>query len=214
MDKKVSIDIYQIINLVIAAVAMGISWRTAYLNKKNNKETKRIALDANARAKKERLLELHDSLDSKSGWRKELFNISSKHLISLDDVMRLRASVRYLKKSSTSIENQQNDIQYLKRIFTRDIIDFDDMSDAIIDFCEYIRKNYEKKVWKSKLESKRLEYTEAEVFRALCRWLLKNHWETLDNISFGDSFAAEQKRNKNRTGVAETVDYIKTLLVI
>lgn len=40
-------------------------------------------------------LTLNDSMDSKSGWRKELMNIASKDEITLADIYRIRASVRY-----------------------------------------------------------------------------------------------------------------------
>ncbi len=40
-------------------------------------------------------LTLNDSMDSKSGWRKELMDIASKDEITLADIYRIRASVRY-----------------------------------------------------------------------------------------------------------------------
>lgn len=40
-------------------------------------------------------LTLNDSMDSKSGWRKELMDIASKEKITLADIYRIRASVRY-----------------------------------------------------------------------------------------------------------------------
>lgn len=40
-------------------------------------------------------LALNDSMDSKSGWRKELMDIASKDEITLADIYRIRASVRY-----------------------------------------------------------------------------------------------------------------------
>ena len=40
-------------------------------------------------------LTLNDSMDSKSGWRKELMDIAFKDEITLADIYRIRASVRY-----------------------------------------------------------------------------------------------------------------------
>lgn len=70
-------------------------------------------------------------LDSKSGWRKSLYDLSSKDYMTIEDVYRLRASLRYMKYSKT--------VKY----------SFNHLSNHIIDFCDEIISNKESKTVKT-----------------------------------------------------------------
>lgn len=91
---------------------------------------------------------LNDSLDSKSDWRKNLFDIASKSKITLDDVYRVRASLRYEKHDS--VEN---------------LCSFKGMTNIMIDFCNHI------------IDSKQISDINQKIIRIFCRYLLKHHWE-------------------------------------
>lgn len=65
-------------------------------------------------------LTLNDSMDSKSGWRKALYNIASKNEIELADIYRIRASLRYYPRPY----NETNKLS------------FSWMSSLIIDLCD------------------------------------------------------------------------------
>ncbi|MDK9857672.1 hypothetical protein [Staphylococcus equorum] len=98
-----------------------------------------------------------DNLDSKSGWRKTLFEISGKDKITLEDVFKLRACLRFDKK-----ENATNI--------------FDKKTNEMIDFCNDMKVKYDNKY---SCESEILFYSDREKVRIYSRYLLANHWEIL-----------------------------------
>ncbi|OEK78171.1 hypothetical protein [Staphylococcus xylosus] len=98
-----------------------------------------------------------DNLDSKSGWRKTLFEISGKDKITLEDVFKLRACLRFDKK-----ENATNI--------------FDKKTNEMIDFCNDMKTKYDNKY---SCESEILFYSDREKVRIYSRYLLANHWEIL-----------------------------------
>ena len=98
-----------------------------------------------------------DNLDSKSGWRKTLFEISGKDKITLEDVFKLRACLRFDKK-----ENATNI--------------FDKKTNEMIDFCNDMKAKYDNKY---SCESEILFKNDREKVRIYSRYLLANHWEIL-----------------------------------
>lgn len=113
-------------------------------------------------------LALNDSMDSKSGWRKELMDIASKDEITLADIYRIRASVRYyphLKPTQLS---------------------FRWMTNLIIKLCdEYLVgiykdkrvRSYERENGNNSLSKVTISPENDEIVRIICRYLLKYHWE-------------------------------------
>lgn len=113
-------------------------------------------------------LTLNDSMDSKSGWRKELMDIASKDEITLADIYRIRASVRYyphLKPTQLS---------------------FRWMTNLIIKLCnEYLVgiykdkrvRSYERENGNNSLSKVTISPENDEIVRIICRYLLKYHWE-------------------------------------
>ncbi|GET10180.1 hypothetical protein [Ligilactobacillus agilis] len=115
-------------------------------------------------------LTLNDSMDSKSGWRKELMNIASKDEITLADIYRIRASVRYYPYPYS--ETNQLSFRW--------------MSSLIINLCdEYFVETYRDKHVASYKCSNSSNFQpnvtispeNDEIVRIICRYLLKYHWE-------------------------------------
>lgn len=96
---------------------------------------------------------LLDQLDSKSEWRKKLFEVASIRKITLKEVYTLRTSVRFDIKDDP------------KTIFEK-------KTNEIIKFCDCITSSH------FDLEDE-LPYLEQEMTRIYCRYLLANQWEIL-----------------------------------
>ena len=115
-------------------------------------------------------LALNDSMDSKSGWRKELMDIASKDEITLADIYRIRASVRYYPYPYS--ETNQLSFRW--------------MSSLIINLCdEYFVETYrDKHVVSYRYDNSSNSQPSVnvlsendEIVRIICRYLLKVHWE-------------------------------------
>lgn len=118
---------------------------------------------------------LLDSLDSKSGWRKTLFEIAGKDKITLEDVFKLRACLRFGTK-----DNPHNI--------------FDKKTNQIIKFCEEMKTKYDNKY---SCESKILFIQDREKVRIYSRYLLANHWEILQ-LTKKDYKKYEKLRNREK----------------
>lgn len=126
--------------------------------------------------------QLLNELDSKSEWRKILFDIAGKKDIEIGDVFQLRAGLRFTEKNIACSNNY-----------------FDKMNFIIIRYCKIITKendinnlkenkekfmhNFIKKVKKenSFLE---LDITTQETIRLFCRYMLADHWEKNQDRNF------------------------------
>src|SRR5699024_8987537 len=113
-----------------------------------------------------------NELDSKSGWRKTLFEIAGNDKITLEDVFKLRACLRFDKKENAT-----------------DI--FDKKTNEIIDFCNDMKIKYDNKY---SCESKILFNVDREKVRIYSRYLLANHWEILQ-ISKREYKKYEKEKN-------------------
>ncbi|MBB2508440.1 MULTISPECIES: hypothetical protein [Staphylococcus] len=96
-----------------------------------------------------------DNLDSKSGWRKTLYEIAGEHTITIKNVQQLRASLRYKEKS-----------------YNCTLSPFDTMNIIIIKYCNLLIKN--KNHYN---DDTTLNFNNSESIRIFCRYLLKDHWE-------------------------------------
>lgn len=136
---------------------------------------------------------LNDSLDSKSGWRKQLFDIASKNEIVLDDVYRVRASLRYDKHKN-------------ERMIP---FSFDWMSNLMIDYCEWL---VEKRNCTINIK---LTKTESEIIRIFCRYLLKNHWEFRESMGPKSSISKQNYNSRPQEYAMETMNlFVKELEVM
>lgn len=96
---------------------------------------------------------LLNELDSKSEWRKKLFEVAGEKDIGLEEIYKLRTSVRFdVKDNPKSI--------------------FEKKTNDIIRFCDCITSSHFE-------IDKHLPYIEQEMTRIYCRYLLANHWEVL-----------------------------------
>lgn len=109
-------------------------------------------------------------MDSKSGWRKELMDIASKDEITLADIYRIRASVRYYPYPYS--ETNQLSFRW--------------MSSLIINLCDkYLVgiykdkrvRSYERENGNNSLSKVTISPKNDEIVRIICRYLLKYHWE-------------------------------------
>ena len=96
-----------------------------------------------------------DNLDSKSGWRKTLYEIAGEHNITLNNVQQLRSSLRYKEKEDEPT-----------------LSNFDKMNTIIIKYCNQLISN--KKFYKGNAP---FNFNDSESIRIFCRYLLKDHWE-------------------------------------
>lgn len=119
--------------------------------------------------------QLRDSLDSKSGWRQELFKVSSKSRLLSDDVYILYTVLRFRphdeakKKDYTSMPPEN----------------FNEMTAYIFKELGAIEKNIDTGIqcieYSDDEQKKYLNQKDSRKLRLFARYLLKNHWETLGN---------------------------------
>lgn len=99
-----------------------------------------------------------NSLDSKSEWRKKLFEIAGKRNIRMDDVYQLRAALRFDSKNV-------NDESLSK---------FDKVNIIMIEYCKKLTNEDDVK---KMVNYKQLNLQDKEIVRLFCRYLLADHWE-------------------------------------
>lgn len=107
-----------------------------------------------------------NELDSKSGWRKSLFKLASKDMMTLCDVYLLRATLRF-NKHGAPYE------LYSFKYFSNEITFFCDS--LVIKYSD--KRNDEKTVYIS-------DDVDREIIRVYARYLLKNHWEVFSSSFF------------------------------
>ncbi|MCJ1748916.1 hypothetical protein MT416_06305 [Mammaliicoccus sciuri] len=120
--------------------------------------------------------ELLDNLDSKSEWRKQLYNVASKTFIDTDDVYRVLASLRYFphEEVDNKKSKRNSDDEYVFKQATRAI--YKDLYSIINTHMEEIDKiiNNEKC---EDVKAPILSFKESEKVRVYTKYLLKHHWE-------------------------------------
>ncbi|PTH65144.1 hypothetical protein [Staphylococcus arlettae] len=107
---------------------------------------------------------IKDSLDSKSGWRKELFKIAGKSEIKHDNVFQFRSALRFKEKDNPNTN-------------------FDKMNNIMIKYCKNLTCEDDiNKLKESKNEIyTNLELPQQETIRLFCRYMLADHWEKNQN---------------------------------
>lgn len=138
--------------------------------------------------------ELQDSLDTRSNWRINLVNISSKEFISIDDVYRIRTSLRNVKHNPIELE----------------IYSFDFMTNVMINICDdtiskYSRFNIKRRMVENEVKKTYiLDKKDSEIIRICCRFLLKHHWEYLSK-GYKNPLIRKIKFNSTINNNAESV---------
>lgn len=123
---------------------------------------------------------LQDSLDTKSGWRKEIFNVASNTYITTDHVYLLLAALRY-EPHQVWGENTNSEPR-----------DFSEMTSYIHYKLKAITKRYQCSSCKENNGSKKkgmkphiLDEIDSEIVRMIAKYLLKHHWENLGHGHLG-----------------------------
>jgi len=122
-----------------------------------------------------------DSMDSKSEYRKKLFEASAKNKISDEDYLFLRSTMRYKAKTENLSPLFFNDFEKFKNKKDKSLQPFDYMTAFIIKFCE---TNDQFIKTKDCDNNDVFIYKNDENFRILCRYVLKHHWESNNHVIF------------------------------
>ncbi|MEZ2459366.1 hypothetical protein ACBR55_12410 [Salinicoccus roseus] len=131
--------------------------------------------------------QLRDNMDTKSGWRKELFISASKSIITLADIYTLRTTLRYRPYQSAKKEKPVN---------------FNDMTASMISFCEEVIAKHSNK------DDEKLNECDSEIYRIYVRYLLKDHWEKSTRPRHRKS---DWERYDELTVIKETLYFIKNV---
>lgn len=133
---------------------------------------------------------LRDSLDTKSGWRKELFNIASKDKITLNDVYRLKAAIRLSKHTNKRMK----------------VYSFKFMTNVIYNLCDEYIEEYEDSCEKSPIID---NYNHREIIRICSRYLLKYHWDYLSSFTIFRGVLKDSRLRKFDKYAEETCKQIQ-----
>ncbi len=110
---------------------------------------------------------IRDSLDSKSGWRKELFKIGGKVNLKYDDVYQFRSALRFNEKEKNESKNS-----------------FDKMNNIMIKYCKSLTKENDIKYLEKNEKRNDLTEIQKEIIRLFVRYMLKDHWEKNQNDNY------------------------------
>ncbi|MEB6120532.1 hypothetical protein MXM80_10710 [Mammaliicoccus sciuri] len=116
--------------------------------------------------------ELLDNLDSKSEWRKQLYDVASKTFIDTDDVFRVLASLRYFphKKDDNNTCDGEPTFQEATRTIYKHLYSIIETHKNEIDEILNDEECIDIKV-------PILSFKESEIVRVYTKYLLKHHWE-------------------------------------
>lgn len=148
--------------------------------------------------------QIRDSLDSKSGWRKDIFNVASKTFITTDDVYLILAALRFLphEKRYSSSNLYPTDFKemtsYMYDHLTNivgnpkyKLIDLrNDDNNCQNEYSFNIQRDsleLTNMILKESvdIEPIKLIHKDSEKVRLFAKYLLKHHWEDLGNGYIG-----------------------------
>lgn len=145
-------------------------------------------------------INLLNSLDEKSGWRRTLYEVAGKEQITFDDTQKLRASLRFnhdknIYKSNFSymtyiIINYLDDIQKKK-------IESISTNYNLSITIEKERKKILLGLEKEDIVDDQLCSKDSEIIRLFCRYLLADHWEK-NQLTQLDRYNIQKKLKKNK----------------
>lgn len=101
--------------------------------------------------------QLLNELDSKSEWRKKLFEIAGQKEITIEHVFQLRAALRFTEKDIDKCEKN-----------------FDKMNVIIIKYC---KKLTNENIYSNPENSNPIKHQQQNIIRLFSRYLLADHWE-------------------------------------
>lgn len=137
-----------------------------------------------------------NDLDSKSEWRKKLFELASKDVMTLNDVYLIRTTLRYKKHEKPY---RTHSFKY--------------MSNEIHTFCDNLIDFYaEKSIYELKESSETIvNFYDREKIRIYARYLLKNHWEVYSSkiLFINNNFKLNQEHQIGKDTSALIADITK-----
>lgn len=143
---------------------------------------------------------LRDSLDTKSGWREDLFNTAAKTIITVDDVYLLKAALRLSKHSTVNMTRYS----------------FKFMTNVIFNLCDDLLANYDLDSVHHSSSGKIpdppvLSKNDSESVRICARYLLKYHWDFLSSGRFLKYTLKDSSLEKFNRAAEETCRQLKEL---
>ncbi|PTH92061.1 hypothetical protein DWB98_09950 [Staphylococcus xylosus] len=151
--------------------------------------------------------ELLDNLDSKSEWRKQLYNVASKTFLTTDDVYRVLASLRFFPHESIDLKSKE--IHFHKATQTI----YSDLYAIIEEYKKKIEENVKDEndaEIKSGVKTPILTFKESEKVRLYTKYLLKHHWEyNKDKYSFAPDKEGKVWEKIMDLNNLQTEDYFK-----
>ncbi|WP_304949283.1 hypothetical protein [Streptococcus sinensis] len=145
--------------------------------------------------------DLSDSLDSKSEWRKKLFEVASTYELTLDHAQTVRATLRFLPQDKAV---EEYSFAWFSNIMIKHLDDY------------ILRGKYqveEKKSWEKtkkikglgthcieieELKENKLGVFDTKIVRHFAMFLLKYHYENISSMG-PKEYLFIGKRNKNKT---------------
>lgn len=176
--------------------------------------------------------QLNDSLDSKSGWRKELFDVASKEEISKGDLQRIRSALRIFKHNQRLVK-YSFDWMTNFMIIVLDCFIGSSKEEKNTQSVPILQNNidlYTKKnnVFGIMVESSRTEGTFVsqgqlndyvcpgyiqDITRIFARYLLKNHWDYNLTMMPNNAFLKRFHTNKAQKIAKQTFLQVMKLII-
>ncbi|MDB8657795.1 hypothetical protein [Streptococcus anginosus] len=144
--------------------------------------------------------DLSDSLDSKSEWRKKLFEVASTYELTLDHAQTVRATLRFLPQDKAV---EEYSFAWFSNVMTKHLDDY------ILNGAYQKEKESRENTKKIKelntqcieieeLKENRLRAFDTKIVRHFAMFLLKYHYENISSMG-PKEYLFIGKRNKNKT---------------
>ncbi|WP_048800678.1 hypothetical protein KZA77_007850 [Streptococcus constellatus] len=144
--------------------------------------------------------DLSDSLDSKSEWRKKLFEVASTYELTLDHAQTIRATLRFLPQDKAV---EEYSFAWFSNIMTKHLDDYI-LSGAYQKEKESweIRKKIKgldtQCIEIEELKENKLRAFDTKIVRLFAMFLLKYHYENISSMG-PKEYLFIAKRNRNKT---------------
>ena len=148
--------------------------------------------------------DLSDSLDSKSEWRKKLFEVASTYELTLDHAQTIRATLRFLPQDKAV---EEYSFAWFSNIMTKHLDDYILSGKYQVEEKESFKKRKKTKFFQFQvLETEELKENkistlgafDTKIVRLFAMFLLKYHYENISSMG-PKEYLFIGKRNKNKT---------------
>lgn len=144
--------------------------------------------------------DLSDSLDSKSEWRKKLFEVASTYELTLDHAQTVRATLRFLPQDKAV---EEYSFAWFSNIMIKHLDDYI-LSGLYQEEKESFKKSKKTKFFQfqvleiEELKENKLKAFDTKIVRHFAMFLLKYHYENISSMG-PKEYLFIGKRNKNKT---------------